>query len=59
MLTYSFVEKGSDSLYEHLYKCLKNDIVRGILVPGERLPSKRSFAKNHYEIGRASCRERV
>ena len=46
MLTYSFVEKGSDSLYEHLYKCLKNDIVRGILVPGERLPSKRSFAKN-------------
>lgn len=46
MLTYSFANIGSDSLYEYLYKCIKSDILSGILAPGQRLPSKRSFAKN-------------
>ena len=46
MLTYSFTNLGSDSLYQHLYKCIKNDILQGILPVGEKLPSKRSFAKN-------------
>jgi GntR family transcriptional regulator/MocR family aminotransferase len=46
MLTYSFVDLGSDSLYEHLYKCIKNDIMSGKLKYGDKLPSKRSFAKN-------------
>lgn len=46
MLTYSFVNLGSDSLYEHLYKCIKNDIMNGKLKSGDKLPSKRSFAKN-------------
>lgn len=46
MLTYSFADLGSDSLYEHLYKCIKNDIVNGVLAIGEKLPSKRNFAKN-------------
>ena len=46
MLTYSFADIGSDSLYGHLYKCIKNDIIQGILRPGEKIPSKRSFAKN-------------
>ena len=46
MLTYSFVDIGSDTLYEHLYKCIKSDIIQGNLVPGEHLPSKRAFAKN-------------
>lgn len=46
MITYSFTEKGSDPLYEHLYKCIKNDILQGTLKSGEKLPSKRSFAKN-------------
>ena len=46
MLTYSFVDLGSDSLYEHLYKCIKNDIMGGNLKAGDRLPSKRTFAKN-------------
>lgn len=46
MLTYSFSDIGSDSLYGHLYKCIKNDIIKGNLAPGEKLPSKRSFAKN-------------
>lgn len=46
MLTYSFTNIGSDHLYEHLYKCIKNDIITSILTPGTRLPSKRSFAAN-------------
>lgn len=46
MLTYSFSDLGSDSLYGYLYKCIKNDILNGTLAPGERLPSKRSFAKH-------------
>lgn len=46
MLTYSFTDIGSDSLYHHLYQCIKNDILAGNLEPGYKLPSKRSFAKN-------------
>ena len=46
MITYSFADIGSDSLYIHLYKCIKNDILQGILQAGETLPSKRSLAKN-------------
>lgn len=46
MLTYNFTNIGSDSLYEYLYKCIKNDILQGTLKSGEKLPSKRSFAKN-------------
>jgi len=46
MLTYSFADIGSDSLYEHLYKCIKNDIKKGVLEKNEKLPSKRSLAKN-------------
>lgn len=46
MLTYSFADIGSDSLYHHLYQCIKNDILSGVLSQGTKLPSKRSFAKN-------------
>lgn len=46
MLTYFFNDIGSDSLYEHLYKCIKNDIEQGVLTSGTKLPSKRAFAKN-------------
>ena len=46
MLTYNFANIGSDSLYEYLYKCIKNDILLGNIRPGEKLPSKRTFAKN-------------
>lgn len=46
MLTYFFNDIGSDSLYEHLYKCIKKDIEQGRLSANERLPSKRAFAKN-------------
>ena len=46
MLTYSFTNIGSDSMYEYLYKCIRNDITQGKNKAGEKLPSKRSFAKN-------------
>ena len=46
MLTYSFTNIGSDSMYEYLYKCIRNDITQGKIKAGEKLPSKRTFAKN-------------
>ena len=46
MLTYNLNNTGSDSLYEYLYKCIKKDIIQGKLKPGDKLPSKRTFAKN-------------
>jgi len=46
MLTYDFTNIGSDSLYIYLYKCIKNDIIKGKINHGEKLPSKRAFAKN-------------
>ena len=46
MLTYSFEEKGSDSLYEFLYKQIKSDILNYKLSPDEKLPSKRALAKH-------------
>ena len=46
MLTYSFTDIGSESLYIHLYNCIKKDILDGTLTPDTKLPSKRSFAKN-------------
>lgn len=46
MLTYVFENTGIP-LYEQVYKCIKNDIVSGVLRPGEKLPSKRTFANNN------------
>lgn len=46
MLTYSFEKMGNESLYEYLYKCIRRDILSGRISAGEKLPSKRSFAKN-------------
>ena len=46
MITYTFTNTGSDSLYEYLYKCIKNDILQGNIMAGEKLPSKRTFANN-------------
>ncbi|SET64167.1 MocR-like pyridoxine biosynthesis transcription factor PdxR [[Clostridium] polysaccharolyticum] len=46
MLTYNF-EQIEGPLYEYIYKCIKSDIITGRLQPGEKLPSKRSFAKNN------------
>lgn len=46
MLTYSLEYAEEKSMYEHLYVCIKQDIVSGKLKANEKLPSKRSFAKN-------------
>ena len=46
MLTYSFAERGQLSLYEHLYRCIRDDIEQGRIAAGEKMPSKRSFAKH-------------
>ncbi len=46
MLTYSFDDRGSDSLYEFLYKEIKKDILSYKLAPGEKLPSKRALSKH-------------
>lgn len=45
MLTYSFENIGDDALYIYLYKCIRADILSGALKTGERLPSKRAFAR--------------
>lgn len=49
MLTYSFENRGSLSLYEYLYKQIKEDIINYKLTAGDKLPSKRAFAK-HLDI---------
>ncbi len=46
MLTYSFENIETGSMYEHLYRCIKQDILEKKLCAGEKLPSKRTFAKN-------------
>ena len=46
MLTYSFENRGSDSLYEYLYKQIKADIIAYRLAPEEKLPSKRALSKH-------------
>ena len=46
MLTYSLSDTGHMPLYEYLYRQIRKDIVQGELRSGEKLPSKRSFAKH-------------
>lgn len=49
MLTYTLERNSGVSLYEQLYRCIKNDILGGQLAPDEKLPSKRILAE-HLEI---------
>lgn len=46
MLTYDLEARGGLSLYEYLYRCLRDDILSGALAAGERLPSKRALAEH-------------
>jgi GntR family transcriptional regulator/MocR family aminotransferase len=46
MLTYDMEQRGSKPLYEYLYICIREDILKGFLKPGEKLPSKRDMARN-------------
>ena len=44
MLTYALTKTGGVSLYEQLYRRVKDDILTGRLATGEKLPSKRALA---------------
>lgn len=46
MLTYSFENLQGKSKYEHLYVCVKGDILSGVLSENDRLPSKRALAEH-------------
>ena len=46
MLTYNLDERNEDPLYVHLYKCIRKDIEDGVVNPHDRLPSKRTLARN-------------
>lgn len=45
MLTYNLTN-ADGPLYKCLYECIKNDIAQGKLESGEKMPSKRTLAKN-------------
>ena len=47
MLTYDFRDIGKDHLYEYLYRKIREEILSGRLGPGERIPSRREFARNN------------
>ena len=46
MLTYELKKAPGIPLYEALYRCIRQDILTGALVPGQKLPSKRALAQN-------------
>lgn len=45
MITYQMENRENKTIYEYLYENIKRDILKGRLEAGEKLPSKRSFAK--------------
>ena len=46
MLTYTLEKTRSEPLYSYLSRRIRDDILAGNIRSGERLPSKRPFAKN-------------
>ena len=46
MLTYELKKSPGVPLYEALYRCIRRDILSGVLQPGQKLPSKRALAQN-------------
>ena len=51
MLTYELKKSPGVPLYEALYRCLRQSILTGELVPGDKLPSKRALAA-HLEVSK-------
>ncbi len=49
MLTYELKKQPGIPLYEALYRCIREDILSGRLMPGQKLPSKRALAQ-HLEV---------
>ena len=46
MLTYELKKSPGVPLYEALYRCIRRDILSGVLPAGQKLPSKRALAQN-------------
>lgn len=46
MLSYDLSKRGKTPAYKYVYQCIKNDILNGHILPGDKLPSKRIMAKN-------------
>ncbi len=46
MLTYDLSKRQGTPIYEYLYKCIKEDILNEKISAGDKLPSKRLFAKH-------------
>lgn len=46
MVTYSFEKAKGTCMYEHIYSCIKEDILQGVLKAEEKLPSKRNLSRN-------------
>ena len=46
MLTYELKKSPGVPLYEALYRCIRADLLSGVLKPGQKLPSKRALAQN-------------
>ena len=51
MLTYELKKSPGVPLYEALYRCIRGDILSGVLQPGEKLPSKRALS-SHLEVSK-------
>lgn len=46
MANYSMKNRGSRTIYEYLYECIREDILSGKLHAGEQLASKRTLARD-------------
>ena len=46
MLTYDMENRDGLARYDYLYRCIKEDILKGRLTAGEKLPSKRGLAEH-------------
>ena len=53
MRTYTLKKQPGLPLYEALYRAIREDILTGTLLPGEKLPSKRALASN-LEVGKTT-----
>ena len=51
MLTYELKKSPGVPLYEALYRCIRSDILSGVLLPGQKLPSKRALSA-HLEVSK-------
>ena len=52
-LTYDLRDRGDEPLYEFIYRSIRDDIARGSIAAGVKLPSKRNLAQ-HLQVGVAT-----